>query len=426
MASGMVIVSRNYSHAGSVYGLTGATVGPRAGFFSGWALGGCYLIFTPGSLAASGYFVALFLHDTGIWTGAVTHFVWFAFVLLALCWLLNLIHVKNLTRSMLSIEGVSVTLLLILMVVIVVRLAVGAPPHSQAAATLTLAVLVPQIGGVHGLVLASVFAFIAFAGFEAAMSLGEETHEPKRTIPRALIIATVGIGVFYFLCMMCQALGFGATLKGGQAFAASSGPVFQLAESYIGGPMGWALELGAAVSAFGSALASAAGCARLIFAMSRDARPTSRLATVSQRAAVPAAGLAVVMVFGVVVLFVLNLAGNTGLDIWNYCGTIGTLLLLVTYALINVGAVRLVVTGRSTVRMAAFVGPALAVLFLLFVLFNEIYPAPPAPYNLFPYLCLGWLVVGLLVVLVVPGLARRIGQHLAEEEGLVGETPATP
>lgn len=422
IASGMVIVSRNFAHAGSVYGLTGATIGPRAGFFSGWALFGCYLVFTPGSLAAAGYFVALFFHDTGIWTGAVDHFVWFAIVLLALCWLLNLIHVKNLTRSMLSIEGISVTLLLIVMVVIVVRLAVGAAPNSQA--TLTLAVLVPQFGGIHGIALAGVFAFIAFAGFEAAMSLGEETHEPKRTIPRALIIATVGIAGFYFLCMMCQALGFGATLKGGHNFATSSGPVFELAESYVGGPMGWALELGAAVSAFGSALASAAGCARLVYAMARDARPDSRLATVTERAAVPGVALHFVMVFAVLALLVLNLAGNTGLDIWNYMGTIGTLLLLVTYALINVGAVRLVLTGRSSVGVAAFVGPALAVLFLVFVLFNQIYPAPPVPFNLFPYICLAWLVVGLLIVLVVPGLAKRIGRGLAVQEGLISDQEA--
>ena len=422
IASGMVIVSRNFSHAGSVYGLTGATIGPRAGFFSGWALAGCYLVFTPGSLAAAGYFVALFCQDTGIWKDAVDHFVWFAVGFLILCWLLNLVQVRNLTRSMLSIEGVSVTILLILMIVIVVRLAVGTSPYPGA--TLTLAVLVPQIGGLHGLALASVFAFIAFAGFEAAMSLGEETHEPKRTIPRALIIATIAIGVFYFLCMMSQALGFGATLKGGQTFAGSTGPVFQLAASYVGAPMAWALELGAAVSAFGSALASAAGCARLIYAMARDARPDSRLATVTQRTSAPGAALAFVMVFSVLALLILVLAGNTGLDIWNYMGTLGTLLLLVTYALINVGAVRLVLTGRSTVQVAACVGPALAVLFLAFVLFNQVYPAPPVPFNLLPYMCIGWLALGLLIVLIVPGLAKRIGRGLAVEEGLIADQEA--
>ena len=40
-----------FNHAGSVYALSGATLGPRAGFFSGWALLGTYLCFTAGSTA---------------------------------------------------------------------------------------------------------------------------------------------------------------------------------------------------------------------------------------------------------------------------------------------------------------------------------------------------------------------------------------
>ena len=104
VAYGMVVVSSLFSHAGSVYGLTGATVGPRSGFFSGWALLGCYLVFTPGSLIASGFFVALFFHDTGMWPGA--DYIVFAVLLTALCWFLNLVRIKDLTRTLLASEAV--------------------------------------------------------------------------------------------------------------------------------------------------------------------------------------------------------------------------------------------------------------------------------------------------------------------------------
>lgn len=43
-----------FNHAGSVYALSGATLGPRPGFFSGWALLGTYLCFTPGPPPRSG------------------------------------------------------------------------------------------------------------------------------------------------------------------------------------------------------------------------------------------------------------------------------------------------------------------------------------------------------------------------------------
>jgi amino acid transporter len=47
-------LSQSFSHAGSVYAFSGVTLGPRAGFFAGWALFGTYLAFTAGSTPRSG------------------------------------------------------------------------------------------------------------------------------------------------------------------------------------------------------------------------------------------------------------------------------------------------------------------------------------------------------------------------------------
>src|ERR687884_999946 len=59
-----------FSHAGSVYAFSGATLGPRAGFFSGWALFGTYLAFTAASTAEVGLFGQAFFDGTGIWPNA--------------------------------------------------------------------------------------------------------------------------------------------------------------------------------------------------------------------------------------------------------------------------------------------------------------------------------------------------------------------
>jgi amino acid transporter len=50
-----------FNHAGSVYALSEVTLGPRAGFFSGWALLGTYLCFTAGSTAEVGLFGQAFV-----------------------------------------------------------------------------------------------------------------------------------------------------------------------------------------------------------------------------------------------------------------------------------------------------------------------------------------------------------------------------
>lgn len=415
VAYGMVVVSSLFSHAGSVYGLTGATVGPRSGFFSGWALLGCYTIFTPASMVASGYFVSLFFRETGLWPGA--DYMVFAAIAIALCWFLNLVRIKNLTRTLLTFEGISVTLLIVLMIVIVARLAGGNAPTAQATLTGSIFTL-PSGVGLHQIALAAVFAFIAFAGFEGAMSLGEECQQPRRDIPRALIYATIGISVFYVLCMAAQSLGFGATAKGSQAFAGSSGPVFDLSRLYVGRALAEVLELGAAISAFGSGLGSSAGAARLIYALSRDGLPGSSFATVLARTGAPARAVAVPLTVTAVAAIVMRALNVSGLSVWEYFGTIGTLLLLVAYALVDFGAVKVLLQRRNPADLLRAVGPIIAVLFLAYVLYNQLYPVPPSPFNVFPYVALVWLLIGLAIVFLVPGLAARIGQGLARQEGL--------
>jgi hypothetical protein len=54
-------------------------------------------------------------------------------------------------------------------------------------------------------------------------------------------------------------------------------------------------------------------------------------------------------------------------------------------------------------------------------LYGSIYPAPPAPLSYTPYITLGWLVAGVIVVLVLrsrnPEAVSRIGSILGEEGG---------
>ncbi len=58
---------------------------------------------------------------------------------------------------------------------------------------------------------------------------------------------------------------------------------------------------------------------------------------------------------------------------------------------------------------------------LLYVIYKNVYPAPDFPFNIFPYTAAAWLLIGVGSVLLVPGLARRIGANLAEREGLATE-----
>ena len=106
-----------------------------------------------------------------------------------------------------------------------------------------------------------------------------------------------------------------------------------------------------------------------------------------------------------------------------YPGTIGVLSMLVAYIVTNVGAIRFLFFSRRVRAWEAII-PVIALVILVYVIYANVYPVPAFPFNIFPYVVAVWLVLGLGIVLLVPGLARRIGANLAERAGLaVEESP---
>src|SRR5262249_17240189 len=56
------------------------------------------------------------------------------------------------------------------------------------------------LAGWQGILHGMIFSFLAFAGFESSAPLAEEAREPRRTVPLAIVLATLCIGVFYVFC----------------------------------------------------------------------------------------------------------------------------------------------------------------------------------------------------------------------------------
>src|SRR5213076_97317 len=115
--------------AGSVYAFAGRTLGPRAGFVCGWALLGTYLVFPAVSIAAVAIFGQAFLDSTGI----APHMPWLPVALFgwaAIAWIASR-EIRTAARSLLTIEIVSMALILVLMAIIVVKLVAGTAPHGQ-------------------------------------------------------------------------------------------------------------------------------------------------------------------------------------------------------------------------------------------------------------------------------------------------------
>ena len=400
VAYGFVRLAGEFSHAGSVYAFVGNTLGPRPGFLAGWALLGTYLVFPPVSMMGVAIFGRAFLDTTGLARDAD----WYPLALAAwvVIWVLATRGVRPTTRSLLAFEVVSVCLILVLMGVIFWRLAAGTAPGGQALSGRVF-VLPPGVG-LSTLALASTAGFLAFAGFESAGSLGEESVVPTRLIPRAIVTAVAFGAVFYVTCVTAQSLGFGINAAGVSAFSHSSAPLSDLARRYVGTPLASLLDLGAVLSALGAGLGGVIVAARMMFAFGRDGLASRRLSGVSAATGVPRQALAVEMLFGLALLTAFRLAGTSALNVFFYLATIGVLSLLVMYVLTNIAAARHL--GRRSLLQV--VAPAGGVLIAAYVLYHNVWPVPAAPYGFFPYLVLGWLLAGLFATAVIPGFSQKV------------------
>ena len=104
----------------------------------------------------------------------------------------------------------------------------------------------------------------------------------------------------------------------------------------------------------------------------------------------------------------------------------GILSLLVMYIVTNVGALRYLFLGERSTRaaMGDRLARSAASPFAIYTLYKNVWPVPDYPFNLFPYIVAAWLLLGLGVAALVPGLATRVRTELGSRTDAAEEEPA--
>ncbi|HTK60757.1 MAG TPA: APC family permease [Pseudonocardia sp.] len=425
-----VRLCQRFHHAGSVYGFVGATLGPRTGVIAGWALVGTYVFYGVVTSTAAGIFGAAALDSLGIWTGQPA---WSGFLVAAVALLgvlaLAVAPVRGGTRVLLTIEAATVTLILAVSVIVLVKLVGGTAPGGH---RVDLSVFSVAPGtDVSAVFLGVVFGFLSFAGFEAAATLGEEARSPRTSIPRAILGTAIFGGVYFVFVTAVEVMGFGADDAGVAAFTKSPSLLGDLGGSYVAPWIGDLITVGAAISAFGCALACAVSAARLVFALSRDGFFPRPLAAVSGSQGTPVRStLLVVAGMYLIIALAWFVFRAAPMDLFIASGTIGTLILLVAYALATVGAARLLFFGADArsagatsgdarpVAMWEVVIPVLALVLIGYTLFRNVIPYPEGGAGIYPAVSAAWVVLGVVLVAVRRRAAARAGEQLTASEGL--------
>jgi amino acid transporter len=417
-------LTRHLSHVGSAYALVGVTIGPRAGFFSGFAMLGAYLGFSIGTLALTGAFANSFLAEMQRGAAHPWQLPWIVPVLIGatISFVLSGRQARLLATVLLAIEGLGILAMLVLTAVILAR--GGAKATGLDFGTFSFS------GVSVGAVLAGVVAaFLSWAGFEACASMGEETTDPQRNIPRALIGTLMLTGVLFVVVMFAQTVGFGTDEAGLDAFERSSNTLGDLANSYVGEGFSLLVILTATVSAFGCHLATAATSGRMLYAFSRDGFGPKALAHIDSASGGPRRATWLIVTVAVVVNAICWLtgwpAGTTGdraIDTYFLFAVAGSVCLMVCYLLVEVAAMWFVGAPRfagvhgGAGRTAGVLLPGAGAAVILAVLWFNVKDADclVAP----PLLGVYWCAAGLALAIAASGIADRVGAALADEVGL--------
>jgi amino acid transporter len=172
----LAIFARRYASAGAVAVYEYLTHGahPAVGVFTA----GLVFVGTL-FLGGGGIYLGLGILSRNLW---ISHSApaWYVFALIALgiVLVLNYLGIRIAIRAMLTFAAISFVPMLVLGLVISAKGGEGGS---------TIAPFNPgttSVGTVFGGVLLGILLFV---GFEAAASIGEESHDPHRTIPRGLL-----------------------------------------------------------------------------------------------------------------------------------------------------------------------------------------------------------------------------------------------
>ncbi|MFJ5266611.1 APC family permease [Streptomyces sp. NPDC088387] len=203
-------------------------------------------------------------------------------------------------------------------------------------------------------------AAYSFLGFDAVTTLTEETVDPKRTMPRAiLLIALIGGAIFVTVAYATQLAHPGAQ------FDDEGSAAFEIAKT-IGGDLFSSVFLaGLVVAQFASGIAAQASSSRLLYAMGRDgALPRGFFARVHPRYRTPALNI---LLTGAIGLVALSLDVATSTSFINFGA-------FVAFTFVNVAVIatylRLRREGAAPNPLTYLVAPAIGAAVDLYLLYN--------------------------------------------------------
>ncbi|WP_232665193.1 APC family permease [Pseudonocardia sp. TRM90224] len=427
----VAMFARSMSSAGSMYTYITRGAGKTLGFLGGWCYAVAFLVLGGAVLWGFGFFTASLV---ALLTGADPAWYWFSAAGLVVIALMSLFDIRASTRTQLAILLVTMVALLVVAVAVIsigspaVSVIDGTTPVEDPGRSFDLSAFWPSAAGVPwgGILFGLSFAMLSFTGAEASAVLSEETRDPRRAIPRAIVGSIVVAGLFYLVITYATAIGFGVR----QAASDWPASVAGLAAVAPNDAVAAVVLACAALASLFCALGVHIAVSRVLFAMGREGVLPKWLGVLHPRWGTPWRAIALDIVVWVLLAVVslavtsresqVALAGGVdsgltgGVFLFTFLAGVGTPLVMGVYLMLGIAGT---VEGRRTGRtgftatgvVAALVG-ALAVFGGLYYSFAPAAPGAEIPLQvaIVPWICLVVAVVGLLVAAWTRSARRQV------------------
>ena len=406
--------SRAHPSTGGFVTFVGKTFGPRSALTTALLAGAGYIIAISSVLAISGGFLSMTLQRYLKWNipwGVLT------VILTAFAVVLMVRGVGVSTRMAGLFFGFEMLVLIVVSIALLFKHSghLSAMPFEPSHIT----------NGVKGLAAGFPLAIYFFIGWENSASLAEETNNPRRNVPRAIFLSVALMVASYLLFAYATVTGFDNNVK---TLTDAPIPFITVADSMLASFAFFAYIAGM-TSTLGVLISAANSQSRLIFNAGREGLLPAWIGRVSAKRRTPmnaictfvAIAAAIIIVWALGHLIGGSTASMSPLNYFAESATMGTILIIVVYALANLALPFYYKKHRpeefNPIKHGVL--PILGFAALAVPMYYLVKPGQPAPYNWFPYAALGAIIlaIGYATVLAKrdPTLGDRVGSIVADE-----------
>jgi amino acid transporter len=419
--------SSRMTSAGGMY----TWVSRGLGSFFGWLVAWIYTLagpVVPAALYASfGFFGAAFITEL---TGFTNEWMWLVLAIACglIVWALTYYGIQLSTRVGVILGCIEIGIFLVVSALLILK----------ASNPVNTSVFIPADGNYIPALQGMVFCILAFVGFEGAAPLGEEAREPRRTIPRAILLSCVLIGLFYIFCYYAATVFFGPDKMLTDFIGANEGnPWGGMAEQVLPGIGSLLVTFAIVNSSIANANAGANASTRVIFSLGRSRLLPGALAAVHPEHKTPVNSVHLQGVLGLVLAVGLSLlfngeASGGPLTTYFFIGYILGLAFAAMYVAVNVAAIFYFMRGEGRADFNVvkhLVVPIIGAVVMLigFVsalggvsipILNIDIPALSAPFNWAPIIVGAWALAGVVLYFFLrmrnPQATSEIGAAVAE------------